>query len=90
MLAHAVAKHAKALGQKLKLQRGLEEEDGDDDDKADGDDERLWGANKKAYYGADEEEVGRSCRMGREGCAGAVRNQRCCTGAALICANWPR
>lgn len=48
----AVAKQAKALEAKLRIERGEEEEEGgsgEDDEAGDG----LWGANKRAYYGAD-------------------------------------
>ena len=53
-----VAKQAKALGQKLKLQRG-EDDDMEDNDRGRGEDvdERLWGANKRAYYATDTAEV---------------------------------
>jgi hypothetical protein len=50
----AVAKAAKAVAGKVKLQAGLDEdaaEDEDDDNEA----RRLWGANKKSYHGADDE-----------------------------------
>lgn len=62
-----VAKQAKKLGQKLKLQQGEDDEEDEEDEeepagrgrrKGKGEDEEdaaLWGANKKAYYGADEE-----------------------------------
>lgn len=52
---HAVAKAAKAVGAKVALQQGLDEEEADAED-ADEDLERrrLWGANKRAYHGADE------------------------------------
>lgn len=49
-----LAKAAKAVAGKVKLQAGLDEdaaEDEDDDNEA----RRLWGANKKSYHGADDE-----------------------------------
>jgi hypothetical protein len=53
----AVARQAKLLGQKLKLQQKEDEDDGDEaDDKAD---DKTWGASKKAYYAdGDEYDVG--------------------------------
>lgn len=54
---HAVAKTAKALGQKLKLQQKEDSGDEGDQEGADKDADRLWGANKRAYYDADNQEV---------------------------------
>ena len=52
----AVAKVAKAVGGKVRLQRGLDEdaEEGEEGDEA-REEARLWGANKRAYHGADDE-----------------------------------
>lgn len=51
----AVAKAAQAVGSKVKLQRGLEEEEAEDEEEADQlERRRQWGANKKTYHGADE------------------------------------
>ena len=53
--APAVAKAAKAVGQKVALQQGLDEEGAESEDEEDDvDRRRLWGANKRAYHGADE------------------------------------
>ena len=52
-----MARQAKLLGQKLKLQQKEDEDAGDEEDgKAEG---KLWGASKKAYYAdGDEYDVG--------------------------------
>ncbi len=58
----AVAKQAKALEAKLRIQAGEEEEAGEEEgDEAEGR-RRGWGAGKRAYYGADlaDLEVGHS------------------------------
>ena len=60
-----MARQAKALGQKLKLQNKEFEEDEEEGaagasgrrTKEDGSD-KLWGANKRAYYDGDDAEVG--------------------------------
>ena len=53
--ASAVAKAAKAVGQKVALQQGLDEEGAESEDEEDDvERRRLWGANKRAYHGADE------------------------------------
>lgn len=53
--APAVAKAAKAVGQKVALQQGLDEEGAESEDEEDDVERRLlWGANKRAYHGADE------------------------------------
>ncbi|PNH10325.1 Neuroguidin [Tetrabaena socialis] len=66
-----LARQAKALGQKLKLQRGEDDEDEDEEEeeeeeggrrrrkgKGEDEDEALgWGANKRAYYDADTAEA---------------------------------
>ena len=54
--APAVAKAAKAVGGRVKLQAG-EDEDAEDLEESDDNREaaRLWGANKRAYHGADDE-----------------------------------
>lgn len=59
-----VAKTAKMLGARLKLQRKEDEDDEDEHDNEDRD--QRWGANKRQYYGADtvDLEVG-WMRMGR-------------------------
>ena len=51
----AVAKQAKVLGAKLRIQQGEEEEGAGEEDDAEGAARkaRLWGASKRAYYGAD-------------------------------------
>lgn len=49
----AVAKQAKALRQRLRVQQG---EDSDDAAEEDQDaDDQLWGKKRRMYYGADEE-----------------------------------
>jgi hypothetical protein len=50
-----VAKQAKVLGAKLRIQQGEEEEGGGEEEDAEGAARkaRLWGASKRAYYGAD-------------------------------------
>ncbi|KXZ45808.1 hypothetical protein GPECTOR_50g602 [Gonium pectorale] len=54
-----LAKHAKALGQKLKLQRREDDDEDDEEQEGKGADvtDRLWGANKRAYYDADTAEA---------------------------------
>eukprot|EP00798_Chlamydomonas_sp_ICE-L_P007989 gene7989-1212_t len=52
-----MARQAKLIGQRLKLQQAKEEGD-DEEDVKDEKDEALWGANKRRYYDADELEVG--------------------------------
>lgn len=48
-----VAKQAKALRQRLRVQQG---EDSDDAAAEDDDgDQQLWGKKRRVYYGADEE-----------------------------------
>eukprot|EP00955_Chlamydomonas_euryale_P055845 356232-Chlamydomonas_euryale.AAC.17 len=50
----AVAKQAKAIGARLKLQRGGEDNDEDEEDgEADDKGADLWGASKRHYYDAD-------------------------------------
>jgi hypothetical protein len=57
LIAPAVARQAKQLGRKLKLQQKEDEEGGSEDEPGAGD--KLWGASKKAYYAdGDEYEVG--------------------------------
>jgi U3 small nucleolar RNA-associated protein 3 len=56
----AVAKQARYLEQKLKIQRGEADEDEEQDDEQQqqqGLGDKLWGANKRAYY-QEEEQVG--------------------------------
>ncbi len=52
----AVKKQEKRLRAKLQLQKG-EDEDLDDQDEEAEEDERLWGAKKRAYYDADEQVI---------------------------------
>jgi U3 small nucleolar RNA-associated protein 3 len=47
-----VARQAKALGHKLKSQQKAESEE-DDEEGDDKQQDKLWGANKRAYYDAD-------------------------------------
>jgi hypothetical protein len=71
----AVAQQARYLEQKLKLQQGEDDTDGDEEDD---DDQRqqqgqlrdkLWGANKRAYYQTeDAAEVGPSPHLGPDAC----------------------
>ncbi len=53
---NTVAKQAKALRQRLRVQQGegsdLDEDDVDDDDAVGG---KLWGKKRRLYYGEDEE-----------------------------------
>jgi U3 small nucleolar RNA-associated protein 3 len=60
LLLHAVAQQARFLEQKLKLQQGEEdgEKEGAEDEGQQQRGERLWGANKRAYYQVDEAEEG--------------------------------
>ena len=50
-----MAKQAKALGAKLRIQQGEEDEEDEEGGEggAAGDKSKLWGASKRAYYGAD-------------------------------------
>lgn len=48
-----MAKQAKALEAKLRIQRGEEEEGEEEDEEGGRKRDRLWGASKRAYYGAD-------------------------------------
>jgi hypothetical protein len=50
-----VAKQAKVLGAKLRIQQGEEEEGAGEEEDAEGAARkaRLWGASKRSYYGAD-------------------------------------
>lgn len=50
----AVAKQARYLEQKLKLQRGEDESDEEQDEEAPSVKDKLWGANKRAYYQTEE------------------------------------
>lgn len=73
---HAVAKHAKSLGMKLKL-ASKEDELGDaveDGGAEDEEEERgeLWGANKRAYYDADTAEYEVRRYLGRGGMPGSL------------------
>ncbi|GIL48552.1 hypothetical protein Vafri_5040 [Volvox africanus] len=60
-----LAKQAKMLGQKLKLQHGEDDDEEEEEDvkapkrgsKGEEADERLWGASKRAYYNADTAEA---------------------------------
>lgn len=60
---HVVAKQARYLEQKLKLQQREDDvdEDVDDEGQQPGDaadvKDKLWGANKRAYYQTQDEEV---------------------------------
>jgi hypothetical protein len=56
-VAAAVARQAKYLEEKLKIQQG-EEDEGDDEGKKQQQEApgSLWGASKKAYYDADVSE----------------------------------
>eukprot|EP00879_Flechtneria_rotunda_P011823 GHRR01012350.1.p1 GENE.GHRR01012350.1~~GHRR01012350.1.p1 ORF type:complete len:590 (+),score=268.47 GHRR01012350.1:166-1935(+) len=62
--AAQLAKQARYLEQKLKLQQGeLDDDDDDDDEQQEGDEQqelrdKLWGANKQAYYQTDDAEGG--------------------------------
>lgn len=53
-----MAKQARLLEQRLKLQQGEDEEEGGEGEGEEPHAAALWGANKRAYYGADGEEVG--------------------------------
>lgn len=53
LLCTTVAKQAKALGAKLRIQQGEEEEGGEEGGEEGAKRERLWGASKRSYYGAD-------------------------------------
>lgn len=71
-LVPAVAKQAKLLEQKLRLQQGEDDEEeggSDDGDGAAGASDALWGPNKRAYYHADTAEVRRAACVMR-GCYG--------------------
>lgn len=48
-----MAKQAKALEAKLRIQRGEEEEGEEGEEEGGRKRDRLWGASKRAYYGAD-------------------------------------
>ena len=48
-----MAKQAKALEAKLRIAAGEEEEGGEEGEEGGDARERLWGASKRAYYGAD-------------------------------------
>ncbi|PSC73947.1 Something about silencing 10 [Micractinium conductrix] len=48
-----MAKQAKALGAKLRIQQGEEEAQEEDEEGGERDEQRGWGASKRAYYGAD-------------------------------------
>eukprot|EP00195_Chlamydomonas_chlamydogama_P017306 CAMPEP_0202908152 /NCGR_PEP_ID=MMETSP1392-20130828/45073_1 /ASSEMBLY_ACC=CAM_ASM_000868 /TAXON_ID=225041 /ORGANISM="Chlamydomonas chlamydogama, Strain SAG 11-48b" /LENGTH=182 /DNA_ID=CAMNT_0049597341 /DNA_START=19 /DNA_END=564 /DNA_ORIENTATION=+ len=52
-----LAKQAKALGQKLKMQRKEEDEEDDEDEGGPGGKDKLWGASKRKYYDADTAEL---------------------------------
>lgn len=54
-----MAKQAKYLEERLKLQQGEDEDEKPSDDEEGRDElrERLWGASKRAYYGGDDAEV---------------------------------
>ena len=56
ILHGTVAKQAKMIGAKLKLQRKEDDDELEDEEDADPADER-WGANKKRYYDADTAEL---------------------------------
>lgn len=47
-----MAKTAKALGARLKQQRAEFDDEDEEEEEGDGRD-RLWGANKRTYHGAD-------------------------------------
>lgn len=49
-----MAKQARFLEQKLKLQRGEDESEEEDEEEGPGLKDKLWGANKRAYYQTEE------------------------------------
>lgn len=67
-----MAKQAKALGAKLRIQQGEEEAQEEDEEGGERDEQRGWGASKRAYYGADlaDLEVGAAGWLPGAGCRG--------------------
>jgi U3 small nucleolar RNA-associated protein 3 len=60
LLSAAVAKQARYLEQKLKIQRGEADEDDEEQDEQQqqpGLRDKLWGANKRAYYQEEEQVI---------------------------------